>query len=320
MDAHCLLRGQEPQNGIMNESKTGMLSVVLDGIERADSMHGRKLRKRLSSLGEGYQARAEAHFSAYDQAMRLEGKSISFGLECYLQMCSDMQLERLNFLRSGRYANTSYKEVEKRIYGNPRIMDYHMHGLAMAQFLWVEQYERLNFFCENLPRFTETARTYLEIGGGHGLYAKEALLRLHPECSVDIVDISESSLKLAKQLIGPSRIRYTLSDVFEYQPGEKYNFITMAEVIEHVEQPADLLRRVGHLLQSGGAAFITTPINAPMIDHIYLFSNPQEIRELFASCGFRIATEKIVPSEDFPEPKAIAQRIPIMYAAFLNLA
>ena len=177
----------------------------------------------------------------------------------------------------------------------------------------------MNFFCENLPAYRDGIRSYLEIGGGHGLYAKEAITRLSSDSKVDVVDISESSLKLAKQLIGPSRIEYTLSDVFEYAPKHKYDFITMAEVLEHVERPAELLEKLRDLLQSGGAAFVTTPINAPMIDHIYLFGNVQEVRELFFSSGFQIIKEKIVPSEEVPEAKAIAQRIPIMYAAFLHL-
>ena len=112
---------------------TPILNQILDAVEAADRLHGRKLRKRLSAMGREYHERAEAYYLAYDQAMRAEGTSIEFGVSCYLKMCLDMQDERLNFLRTGKYANTSYKEVQSRIYSNPSIMDYHMHGLAITR-------------------------------------------------------------------------------------------------------------------------------------------------------------------------------------------
>ena len=297
----------------MNE----LLNQVIERIEAANPLNGKKLRKRLSGMDRDYFAAAEKYYTSYDAALKLEGKSIAFGVECYLRMCNDMMEERLNFLRTGRYANSSYKEVEQRIYHNPEVMDYHMHGLAMAQFLWLDQYERLNYFRRNLPGYRNKIRSHLEIGGGHGLYTKEALTLLNADVKMDLLDISGSSLKLARQMIGPSRVNYTLKDVFDYGAENKYDFVTIAEVIEHVEKPKAMLERVRQLLDGDGAAFLTTPINAPMIDHIHLFNNVGEIRDLIFSSGFRITKDLYVISEDMPEEQAMKQKIPVMYAAFL---
>jgi 2-polyprenyl-3-methyl-5-hydroxy-6-metoxy-1,4-benzoquinol methylase len=291
---------------------------VLARLEAGDPVHGRQLRQRVAALGEDYAASAAAYFERYDAALRLDGKSIDFGVDCYLKLSSDMTAERINFLRTGRYANNSYKEVERRIYGNPAIMEYHMHGLALAQYLWPEQYARIEYFRGNLPAFAGACAAYLEVGGGHGLYAWMALQLLPPDAGIDLLDISASSIKLARQVIGPSRIKYILQDIFEFQPPRKYDFITAGEIIEHLEDPLAFLNRISSLLNPGGAIFFTTSLNAPMIDHICLFDDARQVRDLIASAGLKIEAEKTAPSRDLPGHLLVKQKIPVMYAAFLR--
>jgi len=299
---------------------TPWLDQVLLQVEAANPAHGKKLRKRLGGLGPEYAQRAEVHFAAYDEAQRTDGRSLAFGVECYLALSADMVEERKKFLRTGGYSNTSYKAVEEKVYGRPEVMEYHMHGLALAQFLWPEQYERLRFFCDHLPGYAATARSYLEIGGGHGLYTKTALALLPPGTRIDLVDISASSLKLARQMIQSDAVTFTLRDLFEYESPVRYDLISIAEVIEHVEDPIAMMRRVGALLAPDGTVFATTPINAPMIDHIYLFRTVDEIRALLARAGFVVVREITVLSEDVPAASATKLKIPVMYAAFLRHA
>jgi 2-polyprenyl-3-methyl-5-hydroxy-6-metoxy-1,4-benzoquinol methylase len=42
-------------------------------------------------------------------------------------------------------------------------------------------------------------------------------------------------------------------------PEGAYDLVTMMEVVEHVEDPVDLLARAGRLLRPGGALYLTTP-------------------------------------------------------------
>ena len=295
-----------------------VLGAVLGQIETANAKHGKRLRQRISGMGPEFQAEAERHFSACHKALQGEGKSIDFAVRCYLKMWEDMEGERINFLRSGKYSNTSYREVEQAVYSRPEVMVHHMHGLALAQYLWLEQYERLKFFRQTLPEYRERTRSYLEIGGGHGLYTKSALALLKPGTKIDLVDISETSLSLARMLIGSSAINYHLADILKWRTTEKYDFISIAEVIEHIENPEAMLGRVKELLRPEGAVFLSTPVNAPMIDHIYLFNNVGEIRALLNECGFRITSEKVVMSEDVSEADAIRNKLPIMFAGFLE--
>ena len=55
-----------------------------------------------------------------------------------------------------------------------------------------------------------------------------------------------------------------------------------------------------------------------MIDHIYLFNNENDIREVFDKAGLSILTEKIVISEHISPKLANKFKVPIMYAAFVE--
>jgi 2-polyprenyl-3-methyl-5-hydroxy-6-metoxy-1,4-benzoquinol methylase len=297
-----------------------LFEKILSKIESDDPVYGSRLRERLSRMDENYARQAADYFTRYDAALRSEGKTIDFGIDCYLKLCNDMTEERANFMRTGKYANSSYKEVERKIYANPAIMDYHMHGLALAQYLWPEQYVRLEFFRANLPIYIADCAAYLEVGGGHGLYAWTALQQLAGTTRLDLVDISPSSISLARRIIGSSRVKYVLRDIFAFEAASSYDFITAGEIIEHLENPLGFLQKLEKLLRPRGTIYFTTSINAPMIDHIYLFNNAQEIRDLIAAAGLRIVAEKTAASRDLPERLLFKQKIPVMFAAFLQKA
>ena len=65
-----------------------------------------------------------------------------------------------------------------------------------------------------------------------------------------------------------------------------------------------LLKKLNDLLSEDGVLYFTTPTNAPAIDHIYLFNNVEEIRELARSAGFQIESEMPLISEDVSAEKA----------------
>jgi 2-polyprenyl-3-methyl-5-hydroxy-6-metoxy-1,4-benzoquinol methylase len=294
------------------------LEIILEKIKSKNPNHADKLLNNLSDLDEEYKYSANAFYSKYIAYLEKCKLNLNFSIDCYLHMIDDMLEERNKFIRNGKYSNTSFEEVKKTIYGNSEIMTYHMHGLVLAQFLWFDQYARFKFFIGNLKKYFHSNQKYLEIGGGHGLYADETI-HLIPEISqIDLVDISQSSLSLAQGIINNHKVNYFLKNIFDFSNVEKYNFITVGEVLEHVEDPLSLLKKIYKLLKEKGVCYITTPINAPMIDHIYLFNNVEEIRNLFHSARFEVIEEKIVISEKVSQKKAEKFKVPIMYAAFIK--
>jgi 2-polyprenyl-3-methyl-5-hydroxy-6-metoxy-1,4-benzoquinol methylase len=294
------------------------LETIFSKIEVKNPEHAAKLRKNNKDFGEDYSRMANLFFRKYDTYLKKKNKTLDFGVNCYLHMCADMIDERIKFIKNGKYSSTSFDEVEKRVYGNPEIMIYHMHGLVLAQFLWFDQYYRIDFFCKNLYKYASNAKNYLEIGGGHGLYMNEALVLLPNVKQFDLVDISESSIDLAKGIINDEKVNYYLKNIFDFPDNEAYDFVTMGEVLEHVEDPLALLSKISKLTGKAGICYITTPINSPMIDHIYLFSNEEELRELFNLAGLEILEEKTVISEHITRKMAEKFKVPVMYAAFIK--
>lgn len=295
-----------------------ILKVILDKIKAKNPKHYEKLVAHLEGYGADYENLANSFFNKYNEYLERNQKSIDFGVDCYLHMIDDMLEERFKFIREGKYSNSSFDDVEKRIYGNPEIMTYHMHGLVLAQFLWFDQYERILFFIENINKYAKDGKKYLEIGGGHGLYMNEAVNLLTNIEKFDLVDISQSSLDLARGIINTNKVNYFLKNIFDFRESETYDFITMGEVLEHVEEPLNLLNKINQLLNKDGVCYITTPINAPMIDHIYLFHNETEIRDMLHQAGFEIIEERIVISEKITEKQAAKFKVPVMYAAFIK--
>lgn len=295
------------------------LEAILHKLELKNPAHVAKLRKNLAYLSEDHSLKADLFFSQYDSFLTKSGLNLDFSVDCYLKMIDDILKERSYFIRNGRYSSSSFKEVEKNIYGNPEVMTYHMHGLVLAQFLWFEQYERFSFFSANLKKYAGKARKYLEIGGGHGLYLFEALRKLPLVDRFDLVDISKSSIGLAEGIIDNAKINYHLKNIFDFSNDDTYDFVTMGEVLEHVEDPVVLLQKIGKLIGYSGVSFISTPINSPMIDHIYLFNDEQEIMELIDKSGLEVIEYLMVTSEHVSESYARKFKVPIMFAAIVKL-
>ena len=295
-----------------------ILQYILDYLEQQNPAHGARVRLRLEAEDSRQLARASAFFARYKSHIETAGRTLEYGLDCYLKLVARMVHERMEFLRSGKYASSSFAEVEKQIYSNPDVFEYHMHGLVFAQFFWPEQAARFRFFSEHIGAELAHAKNYLEIGGGHALYLLEASDQAPPDLKLTLLDISESSMKLARGIARGLPVEFRLMNIFEYVPDTRFDFITLGEVLEHVEDPRALLEVVRQLLAPGGHAFISSPANSPTIDHIYLFHSAEEIRTMLNECGFTVLREKIQFSENVSEEKARKLKVATMYAAFVQ--
>lgn len=291
---------------------------IIEKIRERDFQHAGKLTRNLNFEDLDYLKHSNSFFKKYSNYLYKINKNLDYSVECYLKMISDMHEQRNNFIKSGKYSNSSFKDVEMEIYSNPEIINYHMHGLTLAQFLWFDQYERILFFSKNLLKYFNDGFKYLEVGGGHGLYIWQAIKILHKNVKFDLVDISQSSLNLARGINHNHNINFILKDIYDFKANDIYDFITVGEVLEHLEDPGRALIKIKKHLSKDGTCYVTTPINAPMIDHIFLFNDENEIRKLFKNSGFKILEEKIVITEKYSYTKAMKFKIPIMYAAFVK--
>lgn len=294
------------------------IDEIYQKIEHLNTIHAKKLKKNLAFYDKNYYKESDDFLLKYNKYLSRENKTIDYAIKCYLHMIADMTAETIEFLQTGKYRNNTFEEVNKAVYANPEIMEYHMHGLLLSQFLWKHHYQLFDYFIVNLPQYSSSTKSYLEIGAGHGLYLSKALELLEKETSFTVVDISGTSIELAKNFIDDVRVSFHLKNIFDYNQSEQFDFITMGEVLEHVEQPLNLLIKVKELLSKNGILFITTPTNAPSIDHIYLFNNAAEIRELIDKAGLEIISERNFYSEDVSVEKAERFKVTMMYGAFLK--
>jgi ubiquinone/menaquinone biosynthesis C-methylase UbiE len=294
------------------------LARTLKRINEREPSYGRKLEKELARKGPVFFERAEKFLATFETFLVSQGKSLDHGIDCHLKLCSAMIQERTDFLRSGGYASSSFAEVEQRVYANPEIMEYHMYGLVFSQFLWKDQYARLEFFCDGLPQYRAQIDSYLELGGGHALYISSAADILRPETHFELIDISTTSMELARGMSPNDRIQYHLCNVFDFPADRKYDMVVAGEILEHLEEPRKLLARIREMLTPRGHAFITTPVNAPTVDHIYLFNHVSEIREMLHDEGFVIESEATRYAEDVSPAQGEKLKIPLMFAAFIR--
>ena len=294
------------------------LEYILNVIKEKNPMHFKKLKKDFSKCDDNFFLRANFFLNKYNSLLENNSQNLEFAIDCYLKLVEDVKNETENFIITGEYSNKSFKEVNAKVYKNPHIMEYYLHGLLLAQFLWIQNYKMLIFFIESLNN-CNNLKKYLEIGGGHGLYVSEALIFFDAEkTDYEFVDVSLSSIELAKKMITNDSVSYIHCDIFDFFPNYGYDYITMGEVLEHVEEPLKLLKKIFSLLNQGGKFFLTTPANAPMIDHIYLFNNVDDIRKIILDAGFIIQSELYAYAEDVSSEVAERFKIPLRYAAILS--
>jgi len=294
------------------------IDYIYNNISTLNPLHAKKLKKNIDSFDENYDKLAGAFFDKYIAILQSQNQTLDYAIDCYLKMIADVNAETIDFLRTGKYSSSTFDEVNARVYARPETMEYYMHGLIMSQFLWKHHYQVVDFFINKLPAYKATTKSYLEIGVGHGYYLSKALEILDEQTTFTVVDISETSIALAKNFVNNERVVYNLQDIYEYDSSHKFDFITLGEVLEHVEDPLRLLLKIKDLLSDTGTLFFTTPTNAPAIDHIYLFNNADEIRDMVSTAGFKIESEVALLSEDVSPEKAERLKIAVLYGAFVK--
>ena len=293
---------------------------ILEMIKVKDPLHHKKISRSLKELDNTFTADADQFLIKYQMILNNISKNFEFSVDSYLKMIKDFRKETVYFIKNGRYSCKSQKEAFDKVYSNPEVMHYYMHGLLLSQVLWKHHFLMGKFFLDNLSRYSHS-ESYLEIGGGHGFFIDNAVNIMENCRNFDLVDISESSLEISRAFLDKnlSKVNIFEADIFDFEPKDKYDFISMGEVLEHVDNPRALLQRLGKLLSQDGILWITTPTNAPAIDHIYLFRNEDEIVNLIEDSGFKVDASASFYSEEGDRKHLEMNNVTLLYGAFLKL-
>ncbi|WP_320173881.1 class I SAM-dependent methyltransferase [Maridesulfovibrio sp.] len=230
-------------------------------------------------------------------------------------------METINFIRTGSYSSYSSAEAFKNVYSQDQKMAGYIYGLALSQFLWPNHYEMFSFYLKQCDKIKNSISRYLEIGPGHGLYLAHSIEKM-PNADITAVDISPASIKITRDVLDSfygdqAKYRLECKDVHE-MADSSYDFIVMGEVLEHVDDPSHILKKLHSVLIDDGYLFVTTCANCPAIDHVYLYDGVAAIRDQLESCGFRIVDDLALALSDRPEEEWKSRKELVNYAALLT--
>ena len=107
-------------------------------------------------------------------------------------------------------------------------------------------------------------------------------------------------------------------DVNDMAEREQYDMIVMCEVLEHVEQPLWLLQNLRRMLAPGGRAFVSVPVNAPVVDHIFLFRTVEEVMTMVRQAGFEILEQRAFCTRNRTLAKAMKMKDAVLAAMLLG--
>jgi SAM-dependent methyltransferase len=113
-----------------------------------------------------------------------------------------------------------------------------------------------SFFAERIDRIRKhlpTANTILDVGVGYGFWMQYAAQR---GFSVDGFDVVPECVEYARQEF---KLDVQLADLLAYETKKRYDVIMMFDMVEHLENPAEVLARYGDYLAPNGALYIQVP-------------------------------------------------------------
>jgi 2-polyprenyl-3-methyl-5-hydroxy-6-metoxy-1,4-benzoquinol methylase len=261
--------------------------------------------------------------AGYLQFCMSKGLTLHYLAESYLTILGDTLDEQLYFRDNGHYRHSTFAEVAESVYFDRGYMDRYMYGLAITNFLWPNHVAMARFLRQTMPR-DRTGR-YLEVGPGHGFLLLSAI----EVGSFDDflgVDLSAASVEQTRTIIdhfhpdAPARVELrNFLDAHDLTPGS-FDAIIMGEVLEHVEQPEVFLRRIAELAKDDAYIFLTTCINAPAVDHIYLWRTTDELEAMITTSGLSVVNPLRLPYEGKSLEESRAQHLPINVAYVLAKA
>lgn len=296
-----------------------MIDGIMERIGRSVPTQRKKIEKFFVEFP---QAREELgmFLDSYRPYLQKENIPLELVVDSYLELVNQMMHSRLEFVRTGCYPSASQAHALSEVYRHKETMQQYMLGLALSYFLWRHQFQLLTFFRDCIANLSSCSQL-LEVGCGHGLLLMELLK--NSGGNIDVIDISRQSIDMTSGLLHATlpedrRCRFFHCDIFDYRTDRRYDFITIGEVLEHVDRPVELLKRLAALLTPGGGIFVTTCANCPAIDHVYHFNNVREIKDVIALAGLEVMEEIVAPSEKKDLQYLEKNKVDISYAAMLR--
>lgn len=285
------------------------LNEILESIKMKDAFHFKKVCNNVIFLKDAFPddfVNLQELVYNYFNAIKISPEALALD---YLKMINDMRREGKYFYKNDTYRCKSQSEAYESVYSKKEVMSYYMNALLISQILWKHHFNTFMFFKNELKTIVTKKENLriLDVGPGHGFFSFLVKKEFPQYGAIDIVDISETSLSMTQKILGfdDNKISYYHKDVFDYPDSEKYDFIVLGEVIEHLDDPKSILKKLSHLLADDGILWVTTPTNSPALDHVYLFKTKDDVLELLKESGLKICNVFSSFAEDVDEETAL---------------
>ena len=231
---------------------------------------------------------------------------------------------QVNLEKTRKYLYSSFKEVEENIYSKTNQHEEgpnYLWGLYFSEVFWKIHHNFFNFFLKNFVDQRQNHGTILEIPSGTGFFLSE-FLRENPEWRGTGIDLADTAIAISEMVLNANNIpkkSYNIikKNFLDFDAIEKFDRIICGEFLEHVEDPLKILMKLNSLLKENGKIFLTVAVWAAGIDHIYLYTNPQEVRDHTHQAGFHIEKELVQSVFEKDEGNPEKGNIPVSYAAIL---
>jgi SAM-dependent methyltransferase len=214
----------------------------------------------------------------------------------YISFCETFAEKQWNFMRTQRYRECDYEKVNAQVYQNTGYMSNVYYPSLLLSYLFSSNYFALyRYFCQRfIPLALGFEGSSCEIGIGHGLLSA-SLLALNPRLTGYGIDISPVAAEVCARVSSFFGLRLPIvvhvGNATHHIPLEKerpYRVMICAEVLEHLPDPALLLRNMYAALAENGILFLTASINMESVDHLYLFHSDDEVVQMVERCGFQL--------------------------------
>ncbi|TAN57974.1 class I SAM-dependent methyltransferase [Patescibacteria group bacterium] len=117
---------------------------------------------------------------------------------------------------------------------------------------------------ELIKKYVPPKSRFLEIGGGAGDFSRSLV---KSGFGGKIIDYSKESHTLIKELSkGVKNLQIEKNNLFQLDKKEEYDLIIMFEVLEHLEQDKQAIKKIYSILKSGGYALISVPAKKRLWD------------------------------------------------------
>ncbi|MDA9886157.1 methyltransferase [Flavobacteriaceae bacterium] len=296
------------------------LAKIIDLVSKANPLQKKKILSYVSNQDEKYFLFAENLSKTIIEDFLTTEKEQIDAAAAYNKMCMDFLKEQIRFKKTGVYRIDDAAIANEEVYSDPLVMRYYMVGLLISYMFWPNHYQLFQFFKTHLP--VNEPKSYLEVGVGHGLFSS-TMLKTYPNIQATCVDISETSIKTAKEVlqsfhVNTKNIDYVLGDFFTVDINKKFDFIIMGEVLEHVNDAYGFMRRAKEFLKEDGRIYMSTAANSPALDHVYHFHNEKEITDLLDQTGFLVEDDLVLPADDIPKELWEQELVTLNYCCILK--